>query len=146
MSVKATNSVWERSRATGMTRLVLLAIADHADDAGRAWPSFARLAERCRMHRSSVARAIRQLIEFGELAVVEKGQRCGNIYQITIDTVTTTLTVEAPTDTTTLTVEPDPTGINAHPTGITARHDPILFSQLSRNDWRAADFVVESMC
>ena len=116
MSIQANNMVWERSLARGRARLVLLAIADHADADGRAWPSFARLAERCRMHRSGVTRSVRHLIEIGELVVAGKGSRGGNVYQITLGTDTATVTATIP-------VEPDLTGTKLRPTGTKLRPD-----------------------
>lgn len=62
--------VWHRSQAKGMTRLVALAIADHAsDDGSNAWPAVSRLAAMCLCSESTVRRAIRELVELGELRV-----------------------------------------------------------------------------
>jgi hypothetical protein len=40
------NAVWEHSAQTGSALLMLLAVADFADDAGSAFPSVSRLAKK----------------------------------------------------------------------------------------------------
>ena len=54
MSIAITSMVWQRSKAKGPARLVLLALADHADEEGRAWPSAARLDDVDRRRRSEL--------------------------------------------------------------------------------------------
>jgi DNA-binding transcriptional MocR family regulator len=55
-------------------RFVLLAIADHVDDAtGDAWPSIARIARRTGLSRTSVKAAVRILSELGVIDVVDQG-------------------------------------------------------------------------
>lgn len=46
-------------------RLVAIALASRANDAGQAWPQSARLATDCAMHRVSVRRAVRELAAAG---------------------------------------------------------------------------------
>lgn len=84
MSVKVSSWVWDHSRARGVTRLVLLALADHAGaDGGDAYPSVARLAERCGVGERTVQDAIGRLVELGELVVDRQaGPRGANRYQI----------------------------------------------------------------
>ena len=93
MSVKVQSRVWEHSQATGNALIVLLKIADNADDSGNnAWPSIARLAHYCRCSRSTVKRSLRELVELGELEVVQRGGGRGqgsrygsNLYRVVID-------------------------------------------------------------
>jgi len=62
--------VWHRSQSKGATRLVALAIADHASDDGtNAWPSVARLAAMCACSESTVRRGIAELVELSEIRV-----------------------------------------------------------------------------
>lgn len=69
MSVESTSRVWRHSRATGTTRVVLLAIADH-DGEGGAWPSIETLQRMAGgVDRRTVQRAISQLVAAGELRV-----------------------------------------------------------------------------
>lgn len=87
MSVKATTAVWEQSRATGTARLLLLAIADHADPGGLAWPGIARLGKMCRLKtRNGVQKNLQKLKKLGELKIHENASnRRTNLYQITLD-------------------------------------------------------------
>jgi hypothetical protein len=74
VSVKATTWVWENSEASGNARLVLLAIADAADQGGEnAWPSQATIASMCRISVRTVRRLVAELVELGELEVIEHG-------------------------------------------------------------------------
>lgn len=81
--------VWEHSSLTGTGRLVMLALADHADDAGYCWPSIDRLAAMCRVNRKTVLRGITLAEEAGEL-VVDRPEKRGrgrvNRYQMTLST------------------------------------------------------------
>lgn len=68
MSVQATTWVWENSLSEGSERLVLLAIADAANREGEAsCQSLNSLAEMCRVSKSTVQRAIKKLLERGEV-------------------------------------------------------------------------------
>jgi DNA-binding transcriptional MocR family regulator len=94
MSVRVQSRVWEHSKATGNALMVLLKIADSCDDSGRnAWPSIASLARYCRCSESTVHRAIRELVELGELEVVVNGgggrfqgtTRAPNLYRVIVE-------------------------------------------------------------
>ena len=62
--------VWNKSRSRGNDRLVLLAIADSAeDDGGNAWPSQERLARKTGLTVRTVRTSIDRLRELNELAV-----------------------------------------------------------------------------
>ncbi len=74
MSVQASTWVWEHSRATGNTLLVLLAIADQASKDGRdAWPGQKRIAAKCRLSVRTVRRCIDELVALEELVVTKYG-------------------------------------------------------------------------
>jgi hypothetical protein len=75
MSVAATNYVWTQSPAEGADRLVLLALADFADEAGNCFGSWGKLEEKTRLARRTVADCLRRLQESGELVLVTKGSR-----------------------------------------------------------------------
>ena len=68
------NRVWKHSQAKGTARLVLLAIADHCNTAGVAWPSLTRLASYVNVDRRNVIMAVNRLIEMGELQRVKTGK------------------------------------------------------------------------
>ena len=86
MSVAATSYVWERSEAEGADRLVLLALADFADENGNCFGSWGKLEQKTRLSRATVARCLRRLQDSGDLLMVEKGHRriAGNGAEATV--------------------------------------------------------------
>lgn len=72
MSIYVTTLVWKFSKAEGSTLLTALAIADFADDDGRAFPSVSTLAKKARVCTRTVQYNLNLLKEYGEL-VVETG-------------------------------------------------------------------------
>ena len=80
--------VFARSRARGTARLVLLALADVAHDTGEVAAyrrSHRVLAAKANVAERSVTRAIAELVELGELVVVERGDgRRQSDYQIVV--------------------------------------------------------------
>ena len=75
MSVYAMSWVWKHSRAAATDRLVLLAIADCANDRGEAWPSMAALVEKTALSERTVQRAVGTLVDLGELSASVGGGR-----------------------------------------------------------------------
>lgn len=67
--------IWERAPYTAGSLLVLLALADWANDEGVAWPSMERLAEKARVDKRSAQRIVRQLQRDGVLEIEEGGGR-----------------------------------------------------------------------
>ncbi len=61
MSIRAINRVWENSAAKEGDLLVLLALADFADEHGKAWPSIETLARKARLTTRQVYRSIARL-------------------------------------------------------------------------------------
>ncbi|MCX5584236.1 helix-turn-helix domain-containing protein [Streptomyces erythrochromogenes] len=83
MSIKVTNWVWARSQSRNGARLVMLALADRADDDGFCWPSIDDLAQRTRLSPRAVQKGIATLVTDGELKVENGGGRHrSNRYQI----------------------------------------------------------------
>lgn len=78
--------VFAESEASGSDRLVLLAIADEADDDGTsAYPSQDRIAAKARMSKATTQRAIGRLEEAGEIVVIRperKGRGHFNRYEL----------------------------------------------------------------
>jgi hypothetical protein len=86
MSNAALTTVFSHSKSEGLARLVLLSIADRADDKGRAFCGAKDLCNRTNADRSNVFRALKRLRESGELEVTTtKGLRGCNHYQIRLD-------------------------------------------------------------
>lgn len=82
MSVHYSNLVWKHSTQKGGRKLLLLAIANYADDAGYCWPSQETLAEDSTMSRRHVIRMIEAIEQDGELLVVRRKR--GNRYAVNV--------------------------------------------------------------
>ena len=72
MSIQAVGWVLDNSEATYADRLVLIAIANHIGPTGWSWPSIAAIAGEARVDRSTVFRAIDNLVNMGELAIMRR--------------------------------------------------------------------------
>jgi DNA-binding transcriptional MocR family regulator len=76
-------AVFEHSQLPPVPRLVLLALADHCDHDGYAWPSVDRLCHKTGLSRSSVHRALAYAEESGEvMRTVGGGRSNTNLYRI----------------------------------------------------------------
>lgn len=76
MSIQAIAWVLENSEATLADRLVLLAIANHADARGRnAWPAIPLIAREARVDERTVYRALQALEQRGEIVIVKRPGR-----------------------------------------------------------------------
>lgn len=87
MSIKIIDSVWEHSQQQGSALLMLLAIADIADEYGEAYPGVQRLADKTRMTVRNAQLVLNKLLESGELVIdyqngVETGNGKTNRYRI----------------------------------------------------------------
>jgi hypothetical protein len=90
MSVAATTWVWGDSKAQGADLLVLLALADYADEHGNCYASWAKLQSKTRLSRSTVIRSLRRLQESEQLEEMKKGFRrtAGDGVQATVWRIT----------------------------------------------------------
>lgn len=77
MSVKVMSAVWEREDLDASERLVLLSLADHADDDGVCYPSIARLCKRTSLAERTVQGTVKRLTQRGLLVVEYGGGRNG---------------------------------------------------------------------
>lgn len=88
MSVKASTWAWEMP-LKGNEKLVLLALADHADDAGQCWPGLERIAEKCGISRASVIEHLNKLTEIQIISRKkmhdENGYRRSNLYVLNLN-------------------------------------------------------------
>ena len=79
---------WEADIKPG-EKLVLLAIADHADGKGVCWPGQELIAEKCNMNRSTVNIHINSLVAanllFVEKRRSETGRQAPSIYRVNLD-------------------------------------------------------------
>ena len=86
MSVYVSTAVWQHSQASGNTLLVLVALADQANDDGECWPKIEQIAKRCKLDRSTVLRQLKKLRdEHGELTWEDRhAAGRSSLYRITV--------------------------------------------------------------
>lgn len=93
MSIRIMSQVWEHSAHSEGTLLVLLALADFANDEGMCFPSQTTLAKKSRLSDRQVRRVLAVLIRSGELSIVRpgRGRRIKTVYRISlkVDNMTT---------------------------------------------------------
>lgn len=71
MSIKLMSAIWERAPQKGAELLVLLALADWANDRGECDPSYNQLAEKARVDRRRAIRLVSKLIKDKAITVAE---------------------------------------------------------------------------
>lgn len=77
------SAVWTGSAQKGSTLLLLLAIADFANDEGTAWPGITTLAKKIRMTERSTQMIVAALVKSGELRVQRgAGPHGTNLYTV----------------------------------------------------------------
>jgi hypothetical protein len=84
-----TQRIWQHSKATGASKLILLALAQHADVDGFCWPGYETLGDMVGLTKRNAMRNLAPSIESGEVMVWEQqGQHGGrgytNLYLITV--------------------------------------------------------------
>jgi len=90
MSIKSMNWAWNQQTGSPAGKVVLMKIADNADDNGFAFPSIHLIGERCEMHPRSVQRHIRQLGERNLMCWAsryEAGVQSSNGYWLNLNNV-----------------------------------------------------------
>ncbi len=95
MSIDASKRVWQHSKASGSALVLLLALADHADDAGEAWPSQTTLARLAKITDRQVRALLHDLVAAGEIEIVGEGRRGVIVYRIACGDEAETSTPEA---------------------------------------------------
>ena len=75
--------MWAQSQHSGNALLLLLAVADFADDNGVAWPGHDRLAEKTRVSRRHIIRLVDETTATGELWAMNRPKQRSNIYIVT---------------------------------------------------------------
>jgi hypothetical protein len=84
MSVHVSSWVWKHSKAKGTQLLVLLSLADMANDDGACWPSIRMICERCRVSERAVQENLRAAESIGELEIRKQQGKYGtNVFQFT---------------------------------------------------------------
>lgn len=88
MSIPFWNWAWRQEQLTSIETLLLLSLADMADDAGHSFPGIKMLAKRCRTSERTIQRCIAALKERGLLQVrprIVEGQQSSNFYTLVAD-------------------------------------------------------------
>lgn len=89
MSFNAMSWAVKQDCATPTAKLVLLMLANYADEAGSCYPSKEHLAKLCSCDTRTIHRALRYLIEAGMLAVYPRfggdGKQTSNRYKVQVD-------------------------------------------------------------
>lgn len=104
MSVKALNQAFE-TKLNGNLKLVLLALADSADDNMQCFPSFEHIAKKASVSRSTAIRTIEKLEKIKALKKQNrykknKKENTSNLYTLTIGSINMTLHENDQIDTT----------------------------------------------
>jgi hypothetical protein len=96
MSIEVMSWVWKKSKATGTTKFVLLAIADNAwDDGSNAWPSITTISKKTGLSERTVQRCIQNLFEMDELRIFDRPGH-SNLYKVNMDEAQTESTTKKP--------------------------------------------------
>ena len=83
MSIKVMTEVWDEAPFKGGDLLVLLALADFANDEGRCYPAIETIARKTRLTTRAVQLAMREMTSEGWLVVEDRGRvHETNIYTI----------------------------------------------------------------
>lgn len=90
MSIRVMSLVWE-TQLSMVEKMVLLAIADAANDEGLAWPSHSTLAKKCGAVRGTIKNALDRLRDHGVLSFErrcrEDGSKTSHLYRINLEKI-----------------------------------------------------------
>lgn len=88
MSIRMMTRIWDDTSFRGTDLLVLLCLADHANDEGVCWPSYATIARRARCSRRQAIRCVQHLQREGWLNVttrrIDMTKNTSNIFKIVL--------------------------------------------------------------
>jgi DNA-binding IscR family transcriptional regulator len=79
MSVRASTWAWDAKCPTPAAKLVLLKLADHANEEGECWPSQSRIAADCGIPRETVNRVMKALVEASLIRVEHRTNGTGKL-------------------------------------------------------------------
>ncbi|PRE43859.1 helix-turn-helix domain-containing protein [Burkholderia multivorans] len=87
MSIKAMNWAWEQ-RLPPNSKLILMALADAADEVGQCWPRVRLIAEKCCTSERTVQRILKELETAGFLHIERNyrkdGSQSSNVYSLSL--------------------------------------------------------------
>ena len=83
MSLKQLTLAWQAQGVTHTCKLVLLALADNANEDGDCWPSLSNIAKKCCLSRQGVLDQI-SILRDRELVAIDKKQGKSNRYKLSL--------------------------------------------------------------
>lgn len=116
MSIQLMSATWQRGPNDRSQRLLMLALADCANDGGLCWPSTQTLAAKACMNVRTVLRTLKDLELNGWLSIARRShERRGNTYQLLLDR------------------------LNPQLSGVTVSCDLVSYDKLSRDKMTPSD-------
>lgn len=86
MSIDLMNQVWKHANLTGTKLIIMLALADMANDEGICFPSIETIAHKARVNKRNTQQHIRDLVADGYISreenFVQSGRQTSNIYKV----------------------------------------------------------------
>lgn len=85
MSISIMSAVWQHAEQSGSALLMLLALADYANDDGVCWPKVGTLAQKTRLSQRQSIRLLMKLEADGEIAINRRaahGMKINSVYQL----------------------------------------------------------------
>ena len=78
------STVWARSKQKGTALVIILALADFANDDGVCWPSVSTLARKARTGKRNVQYLLQRIVQSGEISIQE-GAGPNGVHLYTVD-------------------------------------------------------------
>lgn len=82
MSIRVMSQIWDSGPSDRSELVVMLALADYANDDGECWPSMAGIAQKARMTERGAQKILRRLEETGWLKIETGGGRGGKNHYV----------------------------------------------------------------
>lgn len=143
MSIRIMSQVWENGPANRSELLVMLALADFANDEGECWPAVGTIAKKVRMTERGVQKIVGRLVNAGRLSVLAGGgRRNSNLYRILASPEPETPNAVHPEPHSPRTPEQKPrTGVQESPNGGSPKPSGTIKEPSVERDARASRFA-----
>ena len=82
MSIRIMTLAWQTTTTTHTEKLVLLALADNANDAGECWPSISTIAKKCSLSRQGV---LNQILKLEKAKILKSARVHGRVNRYTLN-------------------------------------------------------------
>ena len=87
MSIRAINWAFEQKVGSASAKLVLIKLADNANDDGVCWPSHRYMEQHCELSRTAIKENIKKLVALDLLTIQERfkdGVQLPHVYHLNI--------------------------------------------------------------